>query len=64
MSKPSRTPVAVSPLLWLAPLPFVLAMCLPLDLSGVAEPSADRVAAAAPAAMQALPASGPQTPPR
>ena len=32
MSKQSRIPGSVSPLLWLAPLPFVLAMCLPLDL--------------------------------
>ena len=62
MSRPSRTPVAVSPLLWLAPLPFVLAMCLPIDLTGVAGPTAERVAAATPvvpahAAASAAPAS-------
>jgi len=33
MSKQSRITGSVSPLLWLAPLPFALAMCLPLDLS-------------------------------
>jgi hypothetical protein len=32
MSKHSRISSSVSPLLWLAPLPFVLAMCLPLEL--------------------------------
>ena len=33
MSKHSRISASVSPLLWLAPLPFALAMCLPVDLS-------------------------------
>ena len=47
MSKQSRISGSVSPLLWLAPLPFALAMCLPLDLSRSAPPPAgpDRVAA-------------------
>jgi len=48
MSKQSRNPGSVSPLLWLAPLPLALAMCLPLDLSrsAPAQPGYDRVAAA------------------
>ena len=33
MSLHSRISSSVSPLLWLAPLPFALAMCLPVDLS-------------------------------
>lgn len=37
MGKRFAISTSVSPLLWLAPLPFVLAMCLPLDL-----PRADR----------------------
>jgi hypothetical protein len=46
MSKQSRIPGSVSPLLWLAPLPFALAMCLPLDLSRSAVPvGPERVAA-------------------
>ncbi|HET7525389.1 MAG TPA: hypothetical protein VFK10_05545 [Burkholderiaceae bacterium] len=61
MSRHSRTPVVVSPLLWLAPLPFVLAMCLPMDLTGSAEPPAERVAAAA---APAPAASIPQAPSR
>ena len=49
MSKQSRIPGSVSPLLWLAPLPFALAMCLPLDLSRSAPAPAgpDHVVAAA-----------------
>jgi hypothetical protein len=31
MSKHSGISGSMSPLLWLAPLPFVLAMCLPID---------------------------------
>jgi len=51
MSRHSRTPVSVSPLLWLAPLPFVLAMCLPMDFSPSGpDPGYERVAAAQPAA--------------
>jgi hypothetical protein len=48
MSKQSRIPGSVSPLLWLAPLPFALAMCLPLDLSRSTPAPAgyDRVATA------------------
>jgi hypothetical protein len=48
MSKQSRIPGSVSPLLWLAPLPFALAMCLPVDLSRStpAPVGYDRVAAA------------------
>jgi hypothetical protein len=48
MSKQSWIPGSVSPLLWLAPLPFALAMCLPLDFSGSTPPPAgfDHVAAA------------------
>lgn len=48
MSKHSRIPGSVSPLLWLAPLPFALAMCLPLDLLRSAPVSTDfqRVATA------------------
>ena len=48
MSKQSWIPGSVSPLLWLAPLPFALAMCLPLDYSRGTPPAAgfDRVAAA------------------
>ncbi|HEU5296415.1 MAG TPA: hypothetical protein VFU71_16675 [Burkholderiaceae bacterium] len=55
MSKHSRVSVSVCPLLWLAPLPFVLAMCLPLELPGnpTEPPHIDRVAAA-PAAAQAI----------
>jgi len=47
MSKQST--ISVSPLLWLAPLPFVLAMCLPLELPGrdAVPAAAERVATAA-----------------
>lgn len=49
MSKHSRISVSFSPLLWLAPLPFALAMCLPLELprAGAEQPDVDHVAAAA-----------------
>ena len=63
MSKQSRISGSVSPLLWLAPLPFALAMCLPVDLSRntLAPAGHDRVAAAAQAAQpQGLAASAPQ----
>jgi hypothetical protein len=48
MSKQSWIPGSVSPLLWLAPLPFALAMCLPLDFSRstTAPAGFDRVAVA------------------
>ena len=48
MSKQSRITGSVSPLLWLAPLPFALAMCLPVDWSRSTPAAADfdRVAAA------------------
>jgi len=54
MSKQSRIPGSISPLLWLAPLPFALAMCLPLDLSRSTPAPAeyDRVATAAQQAQQ------------
>jgi len=59
MSKQSRIPGSISPLLWLAPLPFALAMCLPLDLSRSAPAPAapDRVAAADPIAQPQDPAA-------
>ena len=63
MSKQSRIPGSVSPLLWLAPLPFALAMCLPLDLSRntLAPAGYDRVAVASQIAQpQDLAASAPQ----
>jgi hypothetical protein len=63
MSKQSRISGSVSPLLWLAPLPFALAMCLPLDLSrsGTAPAGFDRVAAASQSAQpQRLAASATQ----
>ena len=41
MGKHFTISTSVSPLLWLAPLPFVLAMCLPLDLPR-ADPDAGR----------------------
>ena len=61
VSKHSRIPGSVSPLLWLAPLPFALAMCLPLDLSRSAAPAGfDRVASASQSVQpQALAASAP-----
>ena len=48
MSKHSRISGSMSPLLWLAPLPFVLAMCLPVDAPRVDTGSAplEQVAAA------------------
>jgi len=47
MSKPSVRSYTFSPLLWLVPLPFVLAMCLPFDLQLHGSPvPTDRVAAA------------------
>ena len=53
MSLHSRIAVSVSPLLWLAPLPFVLAMCLPLELhTSNAEPT--RTVATAPEAAQPI----------
>jgi hypothetical protein len=65
MSKHSRISDSVSPLLWLAPLPFVLAMCLPLELPGSHSepPRIDRVATAAAANPPTEPAaSAPQAP--
>ena len=48
MSKHSRISGSVSPLLWLVPVPFLLAIFLPLDLPrGEAHPQGfDRVAKA------------------
>jgi hypothetical protein len=48
MSKRSTISVSVSPLLWLAPLPFVLAICLPPELPhrGAEPPAVVRVAVA------------------
>jgi hypothetical protein len=48
MSKHSTVSGSVSPLVWLIPLPFLLAMCLPVDLprSGAQQPGVDRVATA------------------
>lgn len=63
MSKQSRITGSVSPLLWLAPLPFALAMCLPLDMSRNTPPAGgfDRVATAPESAQpQAFAASGVQ----
>lgn len=47
MSLHSRISSSVSPLLWLAPLPFVLAMCLPVQPRTGAEPPIERVASSA-----------------
>lgn len=48
MSKHSRVSARVSPLLWLVPLPFVLAAFVPVDLPREHMPEAgQRVAAAA-----------------
>jgi len=49
MSKHSRISVSFSPLLWLAPLPLALAMCLPLELprAGAERLDLDHVATAA-----------------
>ena len=61
MSKHSRISASVSPLLWLAPLPFVLAMCLPLAPRSDADtPQAHRVADAASAQTVAQAASMPR----
>ncbi|HEY6353055.1 MAG TPA: hypothetical protein VIY30_01070 [Burkholderiaceae bacterium] len=48
MSKHSRTSGTVSPLLWLVPVPFLLAIFLPLDLprGDTKPPAFDRVAKA------------------
>ena len=66
MSVPSRISVSISPLLWLAPVPFVLAMCLPLEPRAGSEPvRADRLATAtAPVETLAQAASAPLVSPR
>jgi hypothetical protein len=67
MSKHSTVSGTVSPLVWLVPLPFLLAMCLPVDLprGAVQQPSIDRVATASePAPPQDAAASAPQRPSR
>ncbi|HSC00214.1 MAG TPA: hypothetical protein VLE45_09890 [Burkholderiaceae bacterium] len=56
MSLHSRISASVSPLLWLAPLPFVLAMCLPVQPRSGSAPGVERVASsvtAAPAQLSA-----------
>ena len=64
MSKQSTVSGAVSPLVWLVPLPFLLAMCLPVDLprGDTQRPGVDRVATA-PEPQDAA-ASATQRPPR
>jgi len=46
MRSDSRTSSSVSPLVWLTPLPFVLAMCLPAEPPVSAAAPVERVAAA------------------
>jgi len=67
MSKHSTVSGTVSPLVWLIPLPFLLAMCLPVDLprGAMPQPGIDRVATApAPAPLQDTAASSTQRPSR
>ena len=46
MSLHSRISFSVSPLLWLAPLPFAIALCLPAPPHPATPLAADRVAVA------------------
>lgn len=50
MSLHSRISASVSPLLWLAPLPFVLAMCLPVQPRPGAGPGIEQAASSVTAA--------------
>ena len=67
MGRHSTVSGTVSPLVWLIPLPFLLAMCLPVDLprGEAQQPGIDRVATASePALPQDTAASAVQRPPR
>ena len=46
MSQHSRISSSVSPLLWLVPVPFVLAMCLPVQPRSDSAPGPDAAASA------------------